>query len=346
MFSLVFSLVGCENTQNNTYITRSAEISDYYFNTGSLLSSYGDTSEAEFNRYVRVCEEKLSYYHKLFDIYFEYAGVNNIKTINKNAGISPVEVDEELIDFLEYCKELFTLTEGKTNVMLGSVLKIWHNLREKAKDNEKKGLGPLTANDLPSEEELARASLHTSIDSLIIDREAKTVYISDPLSSLDVGAVAKGYAVELLYDELLSLGAESVVINVGRNIRTIGLKPNGDMWVSGIYNPDSTAESPIKCKVTFGEGSIVSSGDYERYVTIDGEKYHHIIDPDTLQPADYFTSVTVITNGSGFADALSTALFCMSYEDGLSFVSRFDNVEVVWIFKDGELAYTEGARVE
>lgn len=343
--SLAFSLTGCENNKDNKYITRSKTISDYYFNTGSLLSSYGDASEAEFNRYVALCEEKLSYYHKLFDIYYEYAGVNNIRTINKNAGISPVEVDVALIDFLEYCKEIFTLTNGKTNVMLGSVLKLWHNFRENATENEKKEILP-TASDLPSEEELSRASVHTSIDALVIDREAGTVYISDPLASLDVGAVAKGYTVELLYDELLSLGAKSVVINVGRNIRTIGLKPNGDMWVSGIYNPDITSDSPIKCKVAFGEGSIVTSGDYERFVTIDGEKYHHIIDPDTLQPASYFSSVTVLTQDSGLADALSTALFCMSYEDGLSFISELDDVEAVWIYKDGRLAFTDGVLVE
>ena len=344
VFSLSLSFVGCENTEENNYPTYSAEISDYYFNTGSILSSYGKATEKEFGEYLSLCKEKLYYYHKLFDIYYEYAGVNNIKTINKNAGKAPVEVDAELIDFLEYCKELFTITNGKTNVMLGSVLKIWHDFRELGRELAKKGLS-LQASDLPSEESLALASLHTSIDSLVIDREGGTVYISDPLASLDVGAVAKGYAVELLYNELFALGADSVVINVGRNIRTMGLKPNGDMWVSGVYNPDLTSENPIKCRISIGEGSIVSSGDYENFVSVDGVDYHHIIDPDTLQPAKYFSSVTVLAGHSGLADALSTALFCMSYEEGLSLVSGLDGVEVVWIYKDGRLAYTDGANV-
>ena len=124
ILSAILCLTGCgEGGKSNNYKTLSKTVSYSYFNTVSQISSYGDTSKAEFEDYVKTVDETLGYYHKLFDIYYEYSGFDNIKTINKNAGQNPVKVDKELVDFLLYCKELYTLTRGKTNVMLGSVLK-------------------------------------------------------------------------------------------------------------------------------------------------------------------------------------------------------------------------------
>ena len=122
------------NEPKKEYTARSKTVSYVYFNTVSMLSSYGDTTEEEFNSYVELADEMLSRYHQLFDIYYEYAGINNIRTINQNAGKQPVEVDSELIDFLLYCKELYTLTKDKTNIMFGSVLQIWHDKRELAEE--------------------------------------------------------------------------------------------------------------------------------------------------------------------------------------------------------------------
>ena len=339
LFSLFLSLTACETPGvQKEYETRSAAISYSYFNTVSLLSSYGDTSEEEFESYVKISDETLGYYHKLFDIYYEYSGINNIRTINKNAGKNPVVVDEELVVFLEYCKQLYTITQEKTNIMLGSVLKIWHDSRTLASEND----GVLDESFLPDAATLTEAAKHTSMDSLIIDREAKTVYISDPEASIDVGAIAKGYAAKKLADKLKVLGADSLVLNAGGNIITIGKKPDGSKWVTGITNPDKKAENFVICKVQIGETSLVTSGDYERYFICGDKKYHHIIDPTTLFPADYFSSVSIFTADSALADALSTALFSMSYEDGFALVNEIGGVEVIWITKTGEIKNTEG----
>lgn len=320
---------------------RNRTVSSIYFNTHSQISTYADKTDENIENYVKIADEVLSYYHELFDIYYEYSGINNIRTVNKNAGKSPVKVDTEMIDFLEYCKELYTLTNGKTNVMLGSVLKIWHDCREEATEN----FGYLSPEALPTEEELTEAAKHTSIDSLVIDREASTVYISDPDASLDVGAVAKGYTVDILYERIKSTGADSVVLNIGGNIRTIGLKPDGKLWVTGITNPDKQSDEPLIRRLKIGEISLVTSGDYERYFVSADKTYHHIIDSETLKPAEYFSSVSILTESSGLADALSTALFCMSYEDGLAIVSEIGNVEVIWITKDGTVRITDGVRL-
>ena len=305
-----------------------------------MIYTYADKDDTAIEKYQKIADEVLSYYHKLFDIYFEHDGMNNLCTINKNAGKSPVKVDEEMIVFLEYCKELYTITGGKTNVMLGSVLELWHDAREDALDD----FGYLNPDDLPSMAALEKANEHTSIDLLVIDKEASTVYITDRKAALDVGAIAKGYTVDILAEKIKAEGAESVALNIGGNIRTIGLKPQGEQWVVGITNPDKSSEQSLYCKVEIGSTSMVTSGDYERYFYAGETKYHHIIDPVTLVPAAYFSSVTIITENSGLADALSTALFCMSYDDGLALVNSIGGVEVVWIDLNYNVKTTPGIK--
>lgn len=344
---MLLSFASCQDKTNGEdgtkeYKVRSQTVSTVHFNTYSSISTYKDDSDENIKSYVKIADELLGYYHKLFDIYYEYSGLNNLCTVNKNAGKSPVEVDDELIVFLEYCKELYTITNGKTNVMLGSVLKLWHDCREEA--NENFGFLPSTSH-LPTQEDLTDAAAHTDINSLVIDKEAGTVYISDPKAAIDVGAIAKGYTVDILYERIKATGADSVALNIGGNIRTIGLKPNGDAWITGLTNPDKSSDDSLICRVEIGSTSMVTSGDYERFFYAGDKKYHHIIDPVTLVPAAYFSSVTIITENSGLADALSTALFCMTYEEGLELVSSIGGIEVIWIDLDYKMKTTDGVTV-
>ena len=189
----------------------------------------GDSSE-EFAANCEVVSSLLQEYHRLFDIYYEYSGINNLKTINKNAGKEPVKVDQKLIDFLLYAKEIYALTNGATNIAMGSVLKLWHDAREDGMDDPSKAY-------LPSSEALAEAALHTDINQLIIDEQAGTVYLADPNMRLDVGAIGKGYATERAAEALQSRGVASYVLNIGGNIRAIGEKTTGQGWVTGITKP-------------------------------------------------------------------------------------------------------------
>ena len=301
-----------------------------YFDTVSYIYSYANESEAEFDKTCREAVAIMDEYHKLFDIYNEYEGINNLCTLNRKAGKEAIELDDRLIDFLLYAKELCTKTSGEMNVMMGSVLRLWHSFREEA---EGKGT-------VPAESRLNEAALHTSIELLEINEAEKTARIADPDAAIDVGAVGKGYVAEIIASRLYALGKESYVLNIGGNIRIIGNKPNGDGWVTGIKDPENL--SSYAMKLTLSDTSCVTSGDYERYVEVDGIKYHHIIDKDTLMPANYFRSVTVICRDSALADALSTALFCMNYEDGKSLVQSMQGVEAVWICPGGEIYATEG----
>lgn len=307
-----------------------------FFDTVSVIFSYKGDSAEEFEANCQAVSSLLSEYHRLFDIYYEYEGINNLKTVNKQAGKEPVKVDQKLIEFLLYAKEIHTLTNGATNIAMGSVLTLWHDAREDGMDDPEHAA-------LPNADALTEAARHTDISNLIIDREACTVFLADPAMRLDVGAIGKGYATEKAAQLLISRGVSSYVLNVGGNLRAIGAKPaSGNGWVTGITNPDKTSEESFVCKVILKDTSLVTSGDYERFFVVDGKRYHHIIDPKTNQPAAYFSSVSIFTPDSALADALSTALFCMSHEDGLQLIKSLKNVDAIWVTADGTLFKTEG----
>lgn len=335
------TLISCTPQGNNSAgKDPDVQTKSYYefFDTVSMIISYKGDSKEDFDANHKAVAELLKEYHRLFDIYYEYSGINNIKTINKNAGKSPVKVDERLIDFLLYSKEMYTLTNGKTNIAMGAVLKLWHDCREDAEDNPEEAV-------IPSQEDLESASQHCDINNLIIDKTASTVYISDPDMRLDVGAIGKGYATERAAELLVERGVSSYVLNIGGNIRAVGEKISGEGWSTGITNPDKTSDKTLIGRVIIKDTSLVTSGDYERYYTVNGAKYHHIIDPLTLQPAKHFTSVSVFTKDSGLADALSTSLFCMSYEDGLALINSIGGIEVIWIDLNYNVKTTPGVEL-
>lgn len=307
------------------------------FDTVTTVVGYAENKD-EFTSLAEQIKGKLAEYHKLFDIYNSYEGLNNLKTINDNAGIAPVKVDQELISLLLFAKEQYYLTGGKLNIALGPVLRVWHEYRERALSD------PLSAK-VPSRKLLEEAAKHTDIEKVIIDEEASTVYLTDPEMSLDVGAVAKGYAVERTARYFEEQGISSLLISVGGNIRAIGGKPGKrgmEAWNIGIKNPDKESPDEELCNVLISGYSVVSSGTYERYYTVDGKKYHHIIDPNTLMPASYFKSITIICPDSGLADALSTAVFNMPVENGKKFIDSIENVEALWVTSTGEIVYSTG----
>lgn len=305
-----------------------------YFDTVTYIYSYAGDSAERFSDCSAEIADMLGEYHRMFDIYHEYSGMNNLCTVNKNAGGEPVAVDERLMEFLLYAKELYEQTDGEMNVMMGSVLRLWHDAREAASNDPKSAYTPTV-------EALADAATHTDISLLDLDRENGTVRIADPLASIDVGALGKGYATEMAAQKAESLGCESYVLNVGGNIRIIGTRPDGSGWKTGVRDPLNPDEAYC-AKLLLADTSCVTSGIYERYFTVGGVRYHHIIDKDTLFPSALFASVTVVTKDSALADALSTALFCMPLEDGMALCERLGDVEALWISPDGERNATPG----
>lgn len=324
IYSISITLFSCDNNDVKE------QMSFDYFDTVSYIYSYSYDSEKEFNQNCKIVFSILEEYHKLFDIYHEYEGINNLCTVNKNAGKDFIIVDKLLIDFLKYAKDIYVITKGETNIMLGPILKEWRKCKEE--------------NKLPDTNKLKELEIYTNIDFLEIDEENLMVRISNENASIDVGSIGKGYATEKAAKILEDNNCKSYVLNIGGNVRIIGEKVDGGSWVTGVKNPFDIND--IILKIEIKNTSCVTSGDYERYYEIDNIRYHHIIDKDTLYPSNYFSSVTVITKNSGLADALSTALFCMSYEEGKKIIDNIGDVEVIWIERNGNIIYTNGVIVK
>ena len=337
-------LAGCSSQPKTTVSDSAQRFTAYYFDVFDTMTqaiAYCD-SQAEFDEQMEALHDDLVTYHRLYDIYNDYEGVNNIKTINDNAGVAPVKVDERIIDMLELAVKMYDTTGGKLNVAMGSVLAVWHDYREAAEAD------PSDAdNQLPTQEELEAAAQHCNIEDVIIDREAGTVYLADPEMRLDVGSVGKGYAVEQVCQAARERGLVSLSLSVGGNLRSVGSKPQGQPWESGIVSPwdDSliyNSGSSLLAVVNSNDQALVTSGDYQRFYTVDGVRYHHIIDPDTIWPADYFTAVTILCPDSGLADCLSTGVFCMPLEEGMALIESLEGVEALWCTKDGQVIRSSG----
>ncbi len=306
------------------------------FDTVSVIGGY-DSSKEAFTEFSQEVHDSLLAYHNLYDIYHENDVDASIKTINDNAGIAPVHVDSRIIDLLKLSKELYRLTDGRTNVAFGAVLSIWHTYREAGIDDPENA-------SLPPMDELREAAKHTNIDDVIIDEAAGTVYLADPDMSLDVGAIAKGYATEQEAQIIEQSGRTHVLLSIGGNVRAIGAKPDGTPWQVGIENPDKESDQKSLFTLNIDGLSVVTSGAYNRYYTVDGVVYHHIIDPETLMPAAYFASVVVVAKDSGLADGLSTGLYCMPFDEGMRLVESLDDVDACWVMNDGTVEMTDGFR--
>lgn len=307
----------------------------FLFNTVTQVVGY-TTDEDVFKEFTSFIHDELETYHRLYDKYNLYEGINNIKTINDNAGKNPVTVDKKIIDLLKYSIDAYKLSHGTVNIGMGSVLEIWHDYREQGIDD------PLNAK-LPPMELLEEANEHTNIDMLIIDEANSTVFLQDSEMRLDVGAIAKGYATEQVTQAAAQKGYTDFLLSVGGNVRTVGGKGKEEApWNVGIQNPDTESEKYSLFTLALNDLSLVSSGNYERYYTVDGKQYHHIIDPDTLMPSEYFEAVSIICEDSGLADVLSTAIYSMPYEEGLALIESLDNTEALWVFTDGFMKYSKG----
>lgn len=328
VLALLLGLTGCQKKQ-----TRYEATFLEAFDTMTKLIGYAG-SEEDFRAEADRVKQELTEYHRLYDIYNDYPSMNNLKTVNDSAGGAPVVVDGEIIDLLLECRRMYERTGGRVNVAMGSVLRVWHEYREVGIDDPEQAA-------LPPMDELELAALHTDMSNVLIDETASTVQLLDREMSLDVGAIAKGFAAQRVMDAAKARGVERMLLSVGGNVCALGTRLDGTPWKAAIQDPEDGTGSLFN--VAVGDISLVTSGDYQRYYTVDGVAYHHIIDPDTLMPAAYFAAVSVLAKDSGDADALSTALYNLPYEQGLA-LAQAEGAEVLWVWGDGRQEMTEGFR--
>ena len=320
---MILALSGCTRAEKKRYQKTYLGL----FDTVISVLGYEESEEA-FSRATAAIYKELDACNRLYDIYQEYPDLVNFCTINRHPG-ETLEVDQRIIDLLVFARETDQMSQHQTDAMFGAVLRIWHEAREN-------GIAHPEDAYVPDWADLEAAAKHTGFELVEIDSEHRTVCLKDPEASLDAGALAKGYTVQRISETL----PEGYLLNAGGNVSATGPKPNGDAWIIGIQDPDGTAEAYLH-KVSITKGAVVTSGDYQRSYTVDGVTYHHIIDPQTLYPAAQWRAVTVITEDSGLADALSTTLFLLNQEEGQKLLDQY-KAEAFWVRKDGTQVFSPG----
>ncbi len=293
-------------------------------------------NQSTFDRAADRAFDRIQILDHISDGYKAYDDVRNLYYVNRHAAQEAVEVPDDLFRLRSWCKEQWASGRRETNIAIGPRLSLWHEYRTAGT------LHPDEA-QLPPMEELTAASKHIDFDDVVLDAEKQTVFFADPDLTLDIGAVAKGYAAdavaEILYQEL-----PSFLLSLGGNVYAGHPPMDGrSNWAVGVQNPDIT-ESGTKDILDVHDKTVVTSGDYWRYYIVDGERYHHIIDPETLMPSRKMVSVTILCESSILADFLSTALFVLPYEEGRAVVDNLDGVEVMWILPDGSVRATDGMK--
>jgi thiamine biosynthesis lipoprotein len=333
IFILAAGIAGCGSGKKslNRYQATYLDL----FDTVTTITGY-EANEKLFKKNAQLIYDELETYHKLFDIYNSYEGINNLKTINENAGIQPVKADQRLIDMLKFALEMNDYSGGMYNIAMGSVLTLWHEAREYGIANPDKAY-------LPDKTALKEAAEHMNAEDVIIDEKNGTVYLKDKRMSLDAGGIGKGWAAERVTSLLRERRIRHYLIAVGGNIETSGAKSDGSDWVVGVENPCSTGDNDAyKHIVSLTDKAVVTSGSYERYYTVDGERYHHIIDPVSLYPKNTYILITVISDSSAMADILTTALFNMERQEGLELIEKTEGTEAYWLYSDGTELFSSG----
>lgn len=325
---LLASLVGCAANQEPK---RYEQVFFDVFDTVTTVIVY-DTSERSANERFNELHKLLQEYHRLYDIYHTYDGLNNLATVNEQAGQAPVPVDNRILDLIDYSKEMDVLTGGRMNIAMGRVLDLWLQYREA-------GLNDPDHATLPPMAELETANADANPENIVVDRTAGTLFLVDAQTQLDVGAIGKGYAGQKITEAMRESGVTSMLLSIGGNVCSIGTRADGSAWQVGIQDPYSDG---MLCAVQVSGQSVVTSGTYERFYTVNGKRYHHIIDPETLLPSTYYDSVTVISENSALADTLTTGLFCLPLAQGQALVASLDSVEALWVLPDGTTAQSDG----
>ena len=241
--------------------------------------------------------------------------------INKNAGIYPVKVDKELFDLIERAIAISKLTDGAFDISYASMDNIWRF------DGSMK--------DMPSEETIKTSVSKVGFRNIELNKEKQTVFLKLKGMKIGFGAIGKGYAADKTKRLLVQLGVKGGIINASGDMNTWGKQPNGDFWKVAITNPLNKKNAfgllPIK------QGAVVTSGNYEKRVILEGKTYSHIIDPRTGYPSSGILSVSVFTSKAELADALATSVFVMGKEVGLNLIDQLPNIECIIIDDNGNI---------
>lgn len=246
--------------------------------------------------------------------------------INKNAGIRPVRVSQELFELIERALSLSQVTDGAFDITYASLDKVW------------RFDGTMTT--APSESEIARSVAKIGYEKVILNSASQSIFLTEKGMRIGFGAIGKGYAADKAKALLMSKEVKAGIINASGDLTTWGTKSNGENWMVGITNP--LEKEKVFAWLPVIESSVATSGNYEKFLSFGGEKYSHIIDPRTGYPTKGISSVTIFAKKVELCDALATAVFVLGRDTGMHLINQLDGVEAVIVDSDNKIHKTNG----
>lgn len=250
--------------------------------------------------------------------------------INKNAGKKPVAVDEELYRLVERAIGISKLTDGAFDITYAAMDNIW------------KFDGSMT--EMPSEEQIKKSVAKVGYENIILDEKNLSVFLKWPGMKIGFGAIGKGYAADKAKALLMEKGVVAGIINASGDMNVWGKQPNDEAWKVAITNPlDKTKAFGL---LPIDDGAVVTSGNYEKFVTFNSKRYSHIIDPRTGYPSSGIVSVTVFAPKAELADALATSVFVMGKETGLNRIEQLPKVECIIIDDQGKITKSKHIKLD
>lgn len=315
-----FSMTGCSRVQDPIQRT------SLFFDTYITITIYDANADESL---LDGCEKLASFYELCFSPTLEGS---DLYKINHSQG-KPIQVHTETAELIEDALSYCSMTNGQIDISIEPVSRLWNfSSQAAAKPGEAR---------LPSSEAIYQALEH--VDYRNVQVVGSTVALLDPDAQISLGFIAKGYIADAMKTYLLDHGVKSALINLGGNILAVGHKPStNDAFNIGIQKPfDKTGASLLSLKLS--DQSLVSSGIYERYFEVDGQLYHHILNPQTGYPIDNeLYGVTILSDSSELGDALSTTCYVLGLEEGKKLIESLEGVEAVFITKNNEIIKTSG----
>jgi thiamine biosynthesis lipoprotein len=252
---------------------------------------------------------------------------SELSQVNAAAGRSAVKVSFETMAVVRKALQVAEMTDGAFNIAIGPAIDAW-NISDEPR--------------LPTSEELAALKPLVDLQYVHTDEWEHTIHLGKPGMRIDVGGIGKGYAADQVVTVMKKAGAVAGVVALSGDIKTFGRLPNGRRFPVGIRHPRKEGE--ILAEVDLQDEAISTAGDYERFFDKDGIRYHHILDPQTLQPARGCQSVSVIAKEGVWADGLDTGIFVLGADRGMELVEQLADVEAIIVDRDGRVLVSSGLR--
>jgi len=271
----------------------------------------------------RAVAEVLSEFRRIDRLMSSYLESSELSLVNRQAALQPVTVSEELVKLIAQALAMSSRTDGAFDITYASVGYLY-DFRNAIRPNEKQRSQHLDA---------------ISFRHVLVDEQKNTIQFSHPKVRIDLGGIAKGYAVDQAIAKLNKLSVRHAIVTAGGDTRVLG-QHHDRPWVVGIKDPRQSEE--VVALIPLVDESISTSGDYERYFDENGIRYHHIIDPQTGDSARTVRSVSILGAKSTVTDALSTSLFVLGLVDGIKMINKIDGYEAIVVDQQGQLHYSTG----